>query len=386
MALLFWEGFDSYNNMVEISSRTTVSNVTILKDCTEWAAIEAGGGRFAGRCLRVFDSGYSGGQILFTNPVRELWTGKAIYIFSSSAAAFPTEGTTIGGGCVLNAYNMTGSLNFWNTECHLQVKANGAIYAYLGGTIRYQYFAQYAGGYNRQGLLGNTSPGAFSFDAWHYLETRYRQSTSNTSSDGIIEVWIDNNQVLNITGVNTRVTNAVTNVSSCMLAGTSGGYLTFDDVYVLDTNGSSPWNSRLGDIRIATVVPNTDVGANSGTPSTGTTHWGVIDERPLNTSDYLTIPNVANNTERFYISALPTVPGSIYGVAITSVQQKSDAGSCNTRTLLQSNTTGYIANSGVNTLTTSWTTYRDDYVLNPNTSSQWTVSEFANTQIGFEII
>lgn len=386
MALLFWEGFDSYSSITDFNNISR-SNVSIVQEATYNATVESGIGRFGGNGLRVNDTDHSHGQLSFTGtPITDMWIGKAGYI--PSGLAYASE------GCIINAFNMSGSLNIWDPELMLQVKANGAIYVYTGGEYRYNWTSSSAGGYGYTSLLGNTPPNTFGFNTWYYIETRYKPSSSNVSSDGIVEVWMNNRQVLNLTNVNNRKTNTFSSVVNCILTGTSGGdfagqgpNLIADDIYVLDTTGPAPWNTRLGDLRIATVVPNADVGPNQGTPSSGNTHYSVVDESVPNLTDFITFSASATDEgEMFSHASLPTSNGNdgILATALIVVGRKTDAGNATLKLSLQTNNARY--NSNTQYLTTSNSYFRQEWITNPNTGLQWSNTDWHSANIGFYIV
>lgn len=360
MALLFWEGFDSYSSISQLmiaKPHVQGSYYTAFGSIPEFTT---NAGRFGG-CAGI--QGYWTGWGLinisgFANPT-ELYTGRAV---------------RVGGD--------NGLICFWGN-------AGGTGYADVFLYCASGFISAYRVNASDQNVLLGTAPvGNFTINTWHWLEARCKMSTNNASNDGIVEVWLNNQLIISNTSCTTKRSNTSTYyMGTNLITGTTTNTPScyWDDIYITDTSGPAPWNGRLGDLRIATVSPNFDVGANSGTPSTGSTHWGVIDERPYNTSDYLTIPNTPGNKETFYINKIPTIANSIFGVSVVSVQQKSDAGASNSHTVLVSNNSGYVSNSNTRSLSTSWAIYVDDFVVNPESNTNWTYADFSNTQIGLVI-
>jgi hypothetical protein len=361
MALIFYEGFDTYNSLTELRSARPYVDPGYYVAFSGYPNFQTNEGRFGGKS---FGGGYwvYWGLINITSFTTdtELYTGRAVKL------PINDEG-------LICFYGNVGGTN--SPDVYVTVSA-GVIYAYYVNS----------GGTNI--LLGQSSI-RFQYNIWHYIEARCKMSTDNTTSDGIVEVWLNNEKIISNTSCVTKKSNTSTtwlgiNFSSATV--TNGGEWRNDDIYITDTTGPAPWNTRLGDIRIASIVPSADVGANTGTPSTGSTHWGVIDELPYNTSDYLTIPNSSGNAEKFAHAPIPTVPSKIFSISSSMYVLKSDVGSANIRSILVSNTSGYQSNANTTYLNTNYTRYVDVFDKNPETGNTWTSGEFSNTLIGVEVV
>jgi hypothetical protein len=128
-----------------------------------------------------------------------------------------------------------------------------------------------------------TSTYAYTTNVWVYIEVKALVN----SSTGIFEVRVDGNVVATFSG-NTQQA-AFTTLNSIRLgtAVNSGSNQTFvDDVYVLDSTGSAPYNTYLGDIAVRTLLP-TGVGASTQwTPSTGA-NWDAVNEATSSATDYV---------------------------------------------------------------------------------------------------
>lgn len=360
MALLFWEGFDFYPSLNDLVTAKPEVAPGYMVGFGSYPNYQSSEGRFGRYSIGGGYWVYWGKIDVVSYNATELYTGRAIK-------------HPVNNGLICFWGNNGGGTNQPDIWSYVD---NGTVYVYR---------------YNSSGtniLLGQSEARIFKYNIWNWIEMRCKLSTDNASTDGIVEFWLNGNRIINLTNVTTKRSNTTTcfqGVNFQSGINTNGGEWRVDDIYITDTTGPAPWNGRLGDLRIVTVSPNYDVGANSGTPSTGNTHWGVIDERPYNTSDYLTIPNTPGNKETFYINNIPTIANSIFAVSVMSVQQKSDAGTCNTHTFLTSNNSGYTSNSNTIQLTTTYSGWVDYYITNPETGNSWSYSEISNTQIGLEI-
>lgn len=360
MALIFWEGFDSYSSISQLLASRTELNGTFGSDFSQNPDFYTSSGRFGGGAIsRPLYSGP--GLINFTataNPT-ELYTGRAAYV---------GNGTADGDG-ILQVYN-----NSFPSR-------TGDVYLTCGSGYIYAY--------NFNGTLLGTSPASTIISAtWFWVELRVKMSTDNATADGIVQVWINNRQVISNTACITKRTNAATGYGgvNIMPFNYNGGNF-IDDIYVLDTTGSAPWNTRLGDCRIASIAVNSDSGPNDFAVSSGNTnHYTVVDEIPYSASDWLSTSSLNSNFgEMFRIAGLPSSNAfSVLAGAVVAVGGKTDAGNAAFKISIRS--AGTRANSNTQYLSTSNTFYRQEWVTNPNTSAQWTTGEWANANVGIYVV
>lgn len=368
MALILFDGLDNYDNWTTfISSRTSfTAPVNYI-----WSAT---GGRFGGSSFVLNNNTATAdlGNVYYnnTNLGGDVWTGRAVNV-----QTIPSELWLV--GCGPNVKTTT-SLGSEDVDLLVSCSADGTISLYRGRGVRF----------NGSTLLASTAPGVFLSGRWNWLEVRMKVHPTT----GVAEVWLNNQQVLSYSG-NTKNSAATTaNSMNCIFQGgmayASGANLLYqDDFYFLDTTGSAPWNTRLGDVRIANIVPVADVpGANTGTQTTGTTHFGVVDELPPNTTDYIMLPGAAGNLERFRASNLTSIPTTVFGVQLCSRLQKSDAGTANIQLQLIANGSNFVANTNTLTTSTSWIVQTGALTLNPETGQSWTTANISGMQIGLTTV
>lgn len=361
MALIFWDGFDSYNSTSELSAVQSRLVVGFDASFGDVPALIGGAGRFGGKGMR--SGSYTNYGLVNTADFTptELYQGKAVYNTGvNNIMAF-------WGSTVVNASY---------PDIYLRVDS-GYVYAYRminnnGTTI----------------LIGQSSTAVAPYNSWHWLEARCVKSSTNSAADGILEVWVNNQKVISNTA-----TPTIQNNGSTYLHGSfgfhrfapSGSY--WDDPYCLDTSGPAPWNTRLGDCRIASIAVNSDAGPNDGTVSTGNTnHWTVVDEIPYSAADWLQLSSLSSDAgEIFKKASIPsTNVFSVLATAVVAVGGKTDAGNAAFKLSIQS--AGTRANSNTQYLSTTNTFYRQEWVTNPNTSSQWTTSEWEAANVGVYIV
>lgn len=354
MALIHWDGLDSYNSISDFYN----SDIRFLYHGN--AAWYNYGGRFNGATLR--SSGFNNSDTyqfyVGAENISKVWVGRAQY----SSGATNSQ----------NIYLFVGRSNT-GIESTVTIDTDGSIKAYRG---------------DKSTLIGNTAPAIFTRDKWHWVEIYYGMDSSN----GAIDVWVDNKQVLTVTGANTKQNPSGTaNLYTITYCGEwYNGFTVNDDFYILDTNGPAPYNNRLGDLRISTVYPTSDLGGtNSSFTSTNAgSHFAAVNDAIVgyNTNKYL-YANAANigETELFANPGIGGSPNTIFAVGVINITTKSDVGNGSIQNVLvDTNDITYKGNAQYE-FYGSWTPNRTTYVNNPATGNTWKNSELANTKFGFAV-
>ena len=297
--------------------------------------------------------------------------GSASALFDRITANFAT--LWVGGRFYVGAGGFNGSrsiFQFWDNlsvQCDIRVDATGKIFATRNGTV-----------------LGSSSTLALiSGSGWHFIEMK---ATINSSA-GAIEVWVDNVQYLNLSGLNTQVTvNAFANRIFFCNPLNSIGY--WKDMYILDT--SSGVNvTRLGDVTVGVSYASaagvssdwTNNGGSSPTNSVqdGITHTGTW---PDGDATYISSAT-ANQVSDFAHQAL-SLTGTIFGAIHATYARKDDSGS---RVIKQTCLSGVATELGADiNLGNSYQYYYDVLENDPNTSAPWTVTNLNNATFGVKEI
>lgn len=234
---------------------------------------------------------------------------------------------------------------------------------------------------DRSGTLLGSEPGNTLgvLNAWHYVELK------STLSDtvGIVQVRVDGNTtpVINLSAQDTKNAGTKTVFDSVGFGSEpSFGNTNSDDFYICNAAGSVN-NDFLGDIKIEALIPTAD-GATSGlTPSTGTSHFALVDEIPPNTTDYVSSPtNAAKDTWGY---ANTTIAGTVKGVQVNTYAQKSDALAKSFRPVIRHSGTDYAGTDQA--LGTGFGYYRQLYETNPGTAAAWTTSDVDAAEFGAEV-
>lgn len=301
--------------------------------------------------------------------------GQAIQCNNSTNLVMPfTASATIFFGFAFNLNSQNGVIAFFgdgNTTNHVSIviNADGSWSARRGSTTGT--------------ILASGAAASLSTTGFHSIEGKI------TISDtvGVIELRYDGSAspFCNVTSADTK--NGGTNVSVDTLllrtgsTGASGG-MTVDDFYLLNSSGSAPNNTFLGDVRVMTVLPNGNGNYSQLTGSDGnsTDNYLLVDEATVNTSDY--VGGVSGLKDSYTMENLSVSPTTIFGVQEVAYAAKSDAGAANFKHLLRISSTDYTTSSKV--LSTTYTIYLNLRETSPATATAWTESEVNGLEAGIE--
>lgn len=210
---------------------------------------------------------------------------------------------------------------------------------------------------------------------WHYVELELFLH----DSAGIARVYVDGEPVpgLQFTGDTKNSTDL--DLGRIYLWSISGFSTIYDDFY-LEVDGYE----RVGEGRMDAYTPNSTTSNTGWTQSTGSTIWGVVDEKPANITDWASAVAGAS-TFRLGVTDMVYAPEKIYGVQVESLARKDEAG---TRVLRNKvwGLTGVLdgANQAMTLSTFTWG--RDWFPLEPDGGVPWTLSQIVTADIGVEIV
>lgn len=212
-----------------------------------------------------------------------------------------------------------------------------------------------------------TGTTAMAFGAFNYIEL------SATISDTVGAYTLKINGVIELTasGIDTRNGgNASVNGVQLSTTSNTGTNSIYDDFYICDTSGAAPNNDFLGDCRIDTIYPTSDGNYSDYTPSTGTSHFALVDETAPNTTDYNSGGTVGHRDSYGMGDLAALSSQTVYAVQVNAAALKDDAGARSIATMVRSSTTNSDG-SGV-AISTSQQYVSQIFPLNPNGSVAWT--------------
>jgi hypothetical protein len=229
------------------------------------------------------------------------------------------------------------------------------------------------------GTLLYTSPNnAWTPDTWFFLEL---WATIDPSA-GAVKVYINNILTASVTGVNTQVSTASQwDVSHWHTANSS---MQFDDFYYGDTTtgpGTYPGNVPLGDCGTYTLFP---VGndAVQFTPL-ALTNWQEVSETAMDGDTSYNFDDTVGQEDLLNLQALPAGVVLIYGVQVTGAYRKDDTGARAVKQALKSGATEQYGASY--SLPQTYVYYTDPWILDPNTSANWTVTAVNGVAAGYNV-
>jgi len=317
----------------------------------------------------------------------------------------------------------------WNDaeQCTLYYAANGYFQLQRGSTV----------------LATSTSPTA-NDNNWHYIEC----SIVINATTGSIVLHVDGATVLNATGLNTQAT-ANTQWNSIKLGGSTwsvyySGDVRACDIYVLDSSGSAPWNTFLGNTKVYFTAATANGSTNNFTPQAAA--WAASTAYALNAvivdsngniqlvttagtsgsgshptwatttgatttdggatwtckgtpANYKYIANVPPNDTQSYLSDSTLNDVELYSFGALTSTTGVTAAAVNIRGYRDQTTTRAVrglcksgattADSGSDVTIPNGVANQIDFITffptDPNTSAQWTISNLNAAQFGVKI-
>ena len=292
------------------------------------------------------------------------------YYYASPASMFitpalTTDSTLITGCAFLfsSAGNNTASINLYDNAtlgigATLNPTAPSSLTVKLGGTT-----------------IATYSSFTMRDNEWYYMELKvFCHPTSGT-----VEVRIDGVTVISLTGINTQA-GANTYHNKVSLVGAQYNY--FDDFYICDGSGTTV-NNFQGVCKVIGLLPNADTGTIQWTPSTGTTHYNLVDSNPANATDYV-YSSTQTNTDLYTYPDL-IGDGTIIGLQLNTQAALSDGTSIILQTPIVSD--GSTDLGADYTLTSgTYADFKHISTTDPHTGSAWTINGLNAAQIGVKVM
>ena len=152
-------------------------------------------------------------------------------------------------------------------------------------------------------------------------------------STGVFVVKVNGDTWLNLTSQDTQNT-ANTFVNQIGFgadpATQTGMQQHVEDMYICDTAGSSPTNDFLGDVRVQGLLPDANGNTSNlvGQDANSTDNYLNVDEDAPGADDDTTYneSSTVNDKDTYNYPALTPTTGTVYGVQISPLARKTDAG------------------------------------------------------------
>lgn len=279
-------------------------------------------------------------------------------------------------GCAFKYANAPGNTDAYNgqilrwrnaTDVHAAVRVN------MDGTLSLM----------RDIVVLGTSASAPAIGVFHYLE--WAVTIHNTLGQSVLRV--DGTPVITLTNVDTQAgatalaeTLQIGNLAVNFLA--NQGLMQVDDLYICDGTGSAPYTTFLGDCRVDTLWPMAEGTVQQWTPSTGTTHYTLVDEAAPTTTDYVSDATVGHR-ETYGMAGLSAATGTLYAVQLDLAALKASASAGSLTPVLVSGAS--VALGTATALATSQLYTRHLQVTDPATGAAWTEAGVNALQGGADV-
>lgn len=229
------------------------------------------------------------------------------------------------------------------------------------------------------GTLLATSTTVFSSSTWYYLE--FKATINDTT--GAYELKVNGTSEFSATNVDTRNggTSGVVDTWTCAPGATAGIVFTYDDFYICNTSGATN-NDFLGDCRIDTILPSGDGNYTDFTPSTGTSHYVLVDESTPNTTDYVASSTSGNRDSYTFPDLAGLTSQTVYGIQINAAVLKDDAGARSLGTMSRLSSTNKDGSGAA--LSTSQTYVSEIQETDP-ASAAWTEANINAAEFGVKV-
>ncbi len=332
MALLLIEGFDHESAAAMGQKQWSGGNPTTMQP-----------GRFDGQAAR------------FTNVSTNNFS-KSFSAHATLIAGFAVRGTTL----------MSAGGNVF------QMLAGGTVVASIVSTVAGFFAVQNSGG----STIG-TGTTVIANNSWHYLELKIfvngASGTCELHMDGAVEI------------ASTVGNFGSSNPDTIRLKGDrsgSGNSVDFDDIYVLDTTGSAPRNTFLGDVRVETIYPTSDGAHSQWTPNSGSTHWTQVSETPQDGDTTYVSDLTPNDLDTYGCSDIDT-GATVYGVQVNLEARKDDASTRQIAPVIRQAGTDNVGTTV--TLASTYGFFTQIYNQDP-TGADWTATNVNADEFGIKEI
>jgi len=170
-------------------------------------------------------------------------------------------------------------------------------------------------------FLGETGHDLIFADIWHYIELRVV-----ISDTGSVTIRVDGVEVIDLDPVDTQNGSTTTIGSLQINFGTGTVQLELDDLYILDTNGSAPQNTYLGDCQVIALLPTGNGATSDFTPSTGA-NWENVDENPHSDDTNHNESSTGLDVDLYTYPTIPTITGgsTVVSLKVLAATKRPDS-------------------------------------------------------------
>jgi hypothetical protein len=210
-------------------------------------------------------------------------------------------------------------------------------------------------------VLGTTATTVISAGVWHHVEAKYVAS----ETVGTVTVWVDEVEVLAITGADTvntlNVEASQVTFMRCADVNVLPCYL--DDIYAWDDSGSYN-KSQIGDKDILPYWYTGDGATSAWVRNTGSTDYEQVDDLIQDGDTTYLQAAAASDVEELTLSGVPSTVAGIVGIALINCMRKTQAGASSVQAAAVE-TGGAVASGTERPMTEEYAYYSDVIERNP---------------------
>lgn len=298
--------------------------------------------------------------------------GNAITISGASGSmvtpSFGVQNTwVVGFGFKLSSVSGTPTLTIMSgasQQCSLTVSSSGGGYVWV---------------LKRGSTTIATSGTVRTLGTWYYVELKV---TVRDGTDGVYELRVD--ETADLSGSSVNLANTGTDGADVFQFSATTNNAAWDDIYICDDQGSVN-NDFMGDSAVRGVLPNGD-GASTGlTPSTGSSHFALVDDPASanNDNDYNRAVNVGDRDLYDYENLTGLLNGPIAGVMVSSDMRMETTGTATMKVVVRQG--GVNFDQATHTVNGTPVRCHTQVIENsPDDSAPWEVADLDGAQIGVE--
>jgi hypothetical protein len=368
MAFKIWDGFDHYNSLSDLLARSGFLQWQTPSGLQPSISFVSGlvPGK-PGSAIKILNNN---GATTPNETLRAVWGAR-------NAEAYFGQRVLIPGG-------VTGPASHLYVILQDTVAGSPQITILFNGS---NYSVQvFQGAYNGGVTLALSANNVWTGDTQQFVEIHAKID----GSVGEVDVRVRGNSVFGgpVTGLNTKSTaNAwfdAVDYGPAAVSANVAGFVEIDDLYYADTttgSGSFAANTFAGDCRVATLFATGNQSV-QWTPLAGS-NWQEVSETAMDGDTSYNATATAGQEDLLAFGALSGI-GLIYGIQLTGAYRKDDAGARIVKQAVKSGATEVYGSNW--SLADTYTYFTDQWILDPNTSANWTVGAVNAGYYGYNLV
>lgn len=221
---------------------------------------------------------------------------------------------------------------------------------------------------------------------WYFGEVK----VNFHASAGSVVMKVHEQEVLNLTGINTASTGTgQTRPFEICFAGSDQKKMQVDDIYICDSVDATatqgrPYNDFLGDNSLKRLSPTADGSVEQWTLSTGADSFALVDEDgPNGDTDYIE-SQTASQVTLFGFENLSKTPQQVEALVVHSYAKKTDAGS---RTFTHRVLSGATGEDGATIApATDYQFHQSIFTDDPDAADRWDETSINAVEAGVKLV